>query len=190
MTRKTNTKADRKTAISVAAITAAGGIIVAGIYVVPKLFPRGNGDAPTPDERGKTEVSIPGELSGSPVITGDANVVTVTEDSEAARILEGSLPETHYIHVDLGRHIAEQIQLYPEDEVEIMGGQCQLEEVWFGESWQAYERGKTYVVVGIRGSSVVPKFKGIGTFKARVSYRKHRDKRRDPRPPDAPEPAA
>ena len=102
---------------------------------------------------------------------------------DAAEILARGLPQDEHPVVDLSRPMEEQVQVFAEDVVEIVGFSDRVDAVWLGKRWEVFDDGRRYVVWGVAGESITPKFRGEGEVKLRISYTRYRNLRRDLRGP-------
>jgi len=98
------------------------------------------------------------------------------------------MPQDEDPSVDLSEPIRDQVQLFAQDKVRIVGFTDGLDEVWFGKVWEKFDPskndGRVYTVWGPVDTPIVPQFKGTGHIKLNVSYTRNRDKPRDlDRPP-------
>jgi hypothetical protein len=120
-------------------------------------------------------------------IEGDVHVgddIHNADMSKLEKLAGDSFPQDDHPAVDLSKPIKEQIRLFAEDKVSIVGYTDHIDEVWFGNRWERVAgHGHVYVVWGNVGEPVYPQFKGTGTVKLEVSYTRYRDQPRDLRPP-------
>ena len=75
-----------------------------------------------------------------------------------------------YPIINLNRPVEEQVQLFPTDRVQIYADPDFLQKVWFGKIWEPYVPGREYIVWGIPGQPVTPRFRflGQGMIKMRI----------------------
>ena len=113
--------------------------------------------------------------SGNVQAGGD---VTIYNNQPGEREINDNFPLREHPFINLNKPIEEQLQLFGTDKVKIYSA-SDLQEVWFGSEWEEYSDGKEYMVTGVPGEPVIPKFKGTGDFKLEVMYTADREKPRD-----------
>jgi hypothetical protein len=175
----------QKKALWALTITTLGGIAIAAIKVIPSLRTQSENSPPTPIITPSTpSKSLTSSGANSPVVNAEAgSTVTIgaPSDSRVVDLLERGLPESDHPVVDLSRPIEEQIQLFPEDKVEVVGWSDRVEAIWLGKKWDTISPGSHYVftVWGKAGEPVTPQFRGQGEVKLSISFTKNRAKPRD-----------
>jgi hypothetical protein len=165
-------------AVVVAIIGGIAVIAAAAIGIIPNLTSKT--DTETKEERPNIIVKTDGQ--GHTVIAGGEDVTVNQTDPTILKFLDKGLPESEHIYVELGKPIADQIRLFPTDEVEIFATEDELERVWLGGSWKDFKENRKFVVIGIPGEPITPKFEGpaVHGFKVKVTYTRHRGEVRDP----------
>jgi pimeloyl-ACP methyl ester carboxylesterase len=83
--------------------------------------------------------------------------------------------------IDPAVPLSSQVQLFPEDKVRVYMEETVRTRVDFGGGWQPLNANRTYVVIGVPGTPVVPKFDPlpVSPFKIEVEYIKYGDLPRD-----------
>ena len=153
--------------------------------VVPSFRAKSSSSAPTPTVASSPlSKSLTSGGNNSPVINAERNsTVTVVSppDPRVGNLLERGLPESDHPVVNLARPIEEQIQVFPEDKIEVVGWSDRVEAIWLGNHWETVTPNsqRVYTVWGPAGEPVTPKFRGQGEVKLSISFTKNRDKPRD-----------
>ena len=104
--------------------------------------------------------------------------------------LQGAIPaaselEDNYPSIDLSRPIEEQVRLFPMDKVKAYGPPS-VKSIDVGLDWQPFESGKEYLVHGIPGEPVTPRFQGTGHVKLEITPSSNRHLSRDLRTNEGP----
>lgn len=177
--------ANQKKALWALAITTLGGVAIAAIKVIPPFLPESPRSAPAPVVTASSpSKSLTSSGSNSPVINAEgSSIVTVgsAPDPRVGDLLERGLPESDHPVVNLARPIKEQIQVFPEDKIEVVGWSDRVEAIWLGNQWETVTPNsqRVYTVWGPAGVPVTPKFQGQGEVKLSISFTKNREKPRD-----------
>ena len=89
--------------------------------------------------------------------------------------------KTDHPYIEPGRPMASQVQLFAEDKVRFYGERRPGARVWVGGEWESLSETRQYVVVGVPGRPIVPKFDPMPSrpFKLEVEYEKFVDSPRD-----------
>lgn len=102
-----------------------------------------------------------------------------TNNTKIEKLLEDGLPAIDHPVVDLSVPITGQLQLFPEDEVAVVGWSESVRTLDVGRGMEPFASDKKYIVQGPSGLPITPKFEGKGIIKLEVRYTKNRDKSRD-----------
>ena len=102
--------------------------------------------------------------------------------SNRSKLIDRTAEQSDHPVLDLDRPIEDQVQLFAEDKVTIVGARDSVSEVWFGNDWEPFVPNKTYTVWGVKGEPLIPRFKGRGMLKLEVRFTRYRDRKRDLRP--------
>lgn len=143
------------------------GVFALGLLLTPLL----NENASQPQNPQKQSQSGSGNIQAG----GD---VTIINEQLSQQEISDNFPLRSHPMIDLSKPIEGQLQLFGTDKVRIYSP-SDLQEVWLGSEWQEYVAGKEYMVTGVPGEPVTPKFKGTGGFKLEVIYTADREKPRD-----------
>jgi hypothetical protein len=177
----------KRNAIALAIIATVGSVAVALIKVLPPLFADKQPEPSKPLQAAITPlpvvapITVTGDGSTQTVVTGDKSTVTVHDNKRVESFLERGLPESDHPVVNLARPIEAQIQVFPEDKIEVVGWSDRVEAIWLGNQWETVTPNsqRVYTVWGPAGEPVTPKFRGQGEVKLSISFTKNRGKPRD-----------
>ena len=114
-------------------------------------------------------------------VSGSVVKIATPRDPEVKNILSAGLPQDEEPVVDMSVPIKEQLQVFAEDKVEIVGWTGNLEAIKVGPKWEKFDPNSNhvYTVWGPGGVPITPEFSGNGMLKVRVSYTRNRDRPRD-----------
>lgn len=175
------TKEERKQALTLALIATGGSIIVAAVTIIPSL---------TGEKKPNTSTTTTATGSSNVAVTGDHATISINSNDKLVEIIKERIPITDRPVVDLSKPMEQQVQLFPEDQVRIVGHSDHITQVWFGgHQWHSFDFGRAYTVWGDAGESVTPKFEspnGIGMVKLEISYTRYLDRPRDLRGSSSP----
>jgi len=135
-------------------------------------------------------ITVSGNGSTQTVVTGNKSKVTVHDSKRMESLLERGIPETDHPVVDLALPVEQQVQVFPEDKVSVVGWSDRVEAIWLGNQWEPVEPNsdRVFTVWGRAGEPITPQFEGQGHVKLSISFTKNRNQPRDlrRRAPDAP----
>ena len=177
--------ANQKKALLALVITTFGGVLIAAIKVLPSFRAESSNSTPTPIVAPFTpSKSLTSSGNNSPVINAEgSSTVTVGSppDPRVGDLLERGMPESDHPIVNLARPIEEQIQVFPEDKIEVVGWSDRVEAIWLGNQWETVTPNsqRVYTVWGPAGEPVTPRFRGQGEVKLSIAFTKNREKPRD-----------
>ncbi|MEN9284805.1 MAG: hypothetical protein RLZZ179_2298 [Verrucomicrobiota bacterium] len=177
--------ANQKKALWALTITTLGGVVIAAIKVLPSFRAEPSSPTPAPIIAPSTpSKSQTSSGNNSPVINAEGgSTVTVGSppDPRVGDLLKRGLPESDHPVVNLARPIEEQIQVFPEDKIEVVGWSDRVEAIWLGNQWETVTPNsqRIYTVWGPPGEPVTPKFRGQGEVKLSISFTKNRERPRD-----------
>lgn len=175
------TKEERKQALTLALIATGGSIIVAAVTIIPSLMG---------EKKPSTSTITTATGSSNIAVTGDHASIAINSNDNLVEIIKERIPITDHPVIDLSKPMEQQVQLFPEDQVRIVGHSHRITQVWFGgNQWHSFDFGRAYTVWGNVGEPVTPKFEsqdGIGMIKLEISYTRYLDRPRDLRGSNSP----
>jgi len=124
--------------------------------------------------------SVKKEDRSSPVLNGRNNYYAGRDVRIGQQITERERNDNYPLRahppIDLSQPIKNQVQLFATDKVKVYADNKKLKKVWFGANWETYDHSREYMVIGIRGVPIVPRFMvgiflGLGEKEVKTSYK-------------------